>query len=275
MQLDDFFAKVQELPSIPKVVQELIQTFQDDNVDIDGVAKKIGMDQMLTAKVMRLANSARYGGNRKVASINDAVIRVGFNSLRTLVLASAFVSAFKPPEGFDLLQFWRQSFANAELCRWLARYGTIDAETAFTCGMLSNMGRLMAHMIDPTQAQEIQRVVDKGGFRRFLEQNAWGFTTDDMGAKLADMWKFPAIIETGIKYQNTPGEAPTEDAAMPCTLYLAYFIQDAHQKGLSDEEIIATFPNNVARHANLRLASLLDHLADCRNLDSGIEELLN
>lgn len=274
MQVDDLFAKTQELPSIPKVVQELIASFEDDDFDVDDVAKKIGMDQVLTAKVMRLANSTRYGGSRTISSVNEAVVRLGFNSLRTLVLASAFTSAFKAPEGFDLKAFWRESFEIAELCRWLARHSPVDPEAAFTCGMLSNIGRLLVHMLIPEKAQEIQRVVEKGGNRHELEKDDLGFTSDEVGAKIASKWHFPTTIIEGVEYQSEPLADPDE-GAMPCIVYLANVLYSAHHNGKSDEEIIAEFPNDIARAGQLNLAPVLDSLDSCRELDSGIAELLD
>lgn len=274
MDLDDLFSKAQELPTIPEVVQELIQSFDDDSFDIDATAKKIGMDQVLTAKVMRLANSAKYGGNRTISSVNEAVVRMGFNALRTLVLASGFTSAFKAPDGFDLNQFWRDSFAVAELSRWLSQYNDVEAETAFTCGMLSNIGRLMVHLMLPEKAQEIARVIDKGGDRQALEQDAWGFTSDEAGARVAKMWKFPEVIVHGVEFQSNPVNAKG-DTPMACLVKMATYLYGALQAEVSDEDIIANFPNEVAQAGGVNLSAVLDNIAACRDLDSGIEELLN
>ncbi len=84
MDLKNLIDNAQKLPNIPKVVQELIESFGDDNVNNDAIAKKISADQVLTAKLLRAANSAHYGGNRKVGSVNDAVFILGFNAVRTL-----------------------------------------------------------------------------------------------------------------------------------------------------------------------------------------------
>lgn len=88
VDLKSLIENAQKLPNIPKVVQELIESFNDENVNTEAIANKISADQVLTAKVLRAANSAHYGGHRKVASVNDAVLILGFNAVRTLVLAS-------------------------------------------------------------------------------------------------------------------------------------------------------------------------------------------
>jgi HD-like signal output (HDOD) protein len=102
------------------------------------------MDQALTAKVLRLANSAHYGASRSIANTNDAIALLGFNTLRTMVLALGVTSSFKAPKGFDMNAFWKQSFAIGELSKWVTQYiPEANIEPAFTCGMLNSIGSLL------------------------------------------------------------------------------------------------------------------------------------
>lgn len=274
MNLDEIFSKAQSLPSIPKVVQELIQSFENDDFDMDDIAKKISLDQVLSVKVLRLANSARYGGSRQVSSINEAAVRLGFDALRTLVLASGFVSTFKAPDGFDLKGFWRDSFTVAELSRWFAVQAKQDQDTAFTCGMISNIGNLMVNILLPEKAQEISRVVANGGDRVVLERDAWGFTSEDVGAKVASMWKFPERVLDAVQQQAAPLDAETP-SQLACYLYLARHVTAAKKGGQSLEAITESFPTDVAKAAGLNLAEVLDKLETVLALDSGIDALLD
>lgn len=275
MDLNELFSKAQELPSIPKVVQELIESFQNPDFDMEDISKKISFDQVLSAKVLRLANSARYGGgSRSISSVNEASVRLGFDTLRTLVLASGFVSTFKAPAGFDLKNFWRESFAIAEITRWFAEQLGADKNTAFTCGMISNLGELMINILLPEKAQEINRVVASGGNRALLETDSWGFTSDDVGSKLAQNWKFPAEIVDAVKTQSNPldSDQPTQ---LACLLNLARYVNDARLQNLKLEEIIESFPNDIAKAAGLDLAKVLDNLDATVDLESGIDALLD
>ena len=275
MELDDLFARANELPSIPEVIQDLIKHFDDENVDADDIAERLSMDQMLTAKILRLANSARYGRSRSVSSVHEALVRLGFNQVRTLVLASSFTSAFKAPEGFDIKRFWQQSFAVAELCRWLARFtDRVDGETAFTCGMVASIGRLLTHTSLAEKAQEIDRVVAQGGNRHDMEMAAWGFTSDEAGARVATHWKFPESIVNGVKYQYGPWETDEENS-LACIVYIAINLDAGKNAGKSQEELIVNFPNDVARAVAIDLSRVLDSLDDIHHLESGIEALLN
>ncbi len=96
MDIDTLFSQLHSLPSIPQVALELVQQFDNRNESLENVARNIERDPVIAAKVLRLANSARFKGARESASIEDAAMRLGFNVLRTLVLASAVTGALEP-----------------------------------------------------------------------------------------------------------------------------------------------------------------------------------
>jgi HD-like signal output (HDOD) protein len=230
VELKNLIDNAQKLPNIPKVVQELIESFGDENINNDDIAKKISADQVLTAKLLRAANSAHYGGNRKVGSVNDAVFILGFNAVRTLVLASGMTGAFKAPEGFDLPAFWYNSFAVASTCKWLAKFSKDDAESAFTCGMIHNIGELLIHILLPEECKEIQKVVDRGARNSDIEKNYLGFNFPEAGAELAFRWKFPDAIVEGIRHQLAPLEA-TKFSRFAALISIADYIVHENEKG--------------------------------------------
>src|SRR6195952_5474729 len=121
MDIETLFNDLHSLPSIPKVAQDLIQQFENPSSSLDSVAGNIEKDPVIAAKILRLANSARFRGARESLSINDAATRLGFNTLRTLVLASAVTGAFKAGPSFDLKGFWLKTFQVAGICRLLAK----------------------------------------------------------------------------------------------------------------------------------------------------------
>ena len=126
MSIANLFNQVYNIPSIPKLVQELINNFDNENSNSREIAKKLQMDQALSAKVLRLANSARYGAGRKINSIDSAVIILGFDTLKTLVIASGVTSACKNIPGLNQKQFWRTSFAVANIAKMLAKLAKAD-----------------------------------------------------------------------------------------------------------------------------------------------------
>lgn len=273
VDLKNLIDSAQGLPNIPKVVQELIESFGDENINNEEIAKKISLDQVLTAKVLRAANSAHYGGNRKVGSVSDAVFLLGFNAVRTLVLASGMTGAFKAPEGFDLPAFWRNSFAVGSTCKWLARFSRDDAETAFTCGMIHNIGELLIHILMPEECKDIQKVVDRGARNADIEKNVLGFNFPEAGAELAHRWKFPDAIVDGIRHQLAPQSAP-QFSRLAALVYMADFIVHENEKG-DVNSLVENFPSDLATQLGINMLKLMDRIDETKDLIGGFDEFLN
>lgn len=273
MNLQNLIDNAQKLPNIPKVVQELIENFGDESVSNDAIASKISSDQVLTIKVLRAANSAHYGGNRKVGTVSDAVFLLGFNAVRTLVLASGLTGAFKAPEGFDIKKFWHDSFAVAATAKWVAKFSKDDVETAFTCGMIHNIGELLIHILMPNECAEMQKVVDKGARTVDIERNHLGFDFAEVGAELASKWKFPDPIVKGIRYQLDP-QACEVFPRLAAIVSIAMYINAKNDKGADSAEILADFPNALATNLGINLVKLMEKIDETSELASPIDALL-
>lgn len=274
MDLHHLISNAQHMPNIPKVVQELIESFGDENVTGNDIASKLNQDQAMTAKVLRMANSAKYGGHRNVGSVNDAVVLLGFNALRTMVLASGLTSAFPTPEGFDIKEFWARSFLVASISKWVARYvPDTDAEVAFTCGMIHDIGGLLTHILVSDKAQEIERVVASGADRIEMEQSSLGFTYTEAGAELACRWKFPEEIVDGVRHQLEPQVSDDDYKVMAGILYISKYLYNAREA--DKEAVVSEFPSEHAKSMNMDIVGFLDSIDQLWDMDSGVDELLN
>ena len=209
MDISALFSQVHSLPCIPRVAQDLIQQFDNPHTSLDSVARNIALDPVIAAKVLRLANSARFRGARESTSVEDAAMRLGFNTLRTLVLASAMTGAFKVDTGFDLKGFWIRSFRVASIARTLAKQLKLDADAAFTCGMMYNIGELLIQTGAPDFAKRLNRHPHREAAAQAAEETLQlGFGFPEVGAELARRWQLPALIQNAIAYQNKPAQAP-------------------------------------------------------------------
>lgn len=271
MNLQALIDSAANLPSIPKVVQELIESFGSDDFDLDDIAKKVSADQALTAKVLRLANSAKFGGNRTIGSVNDAIVRMGFDALRTLVLASCFTSSFKAPPGFDLTRFWRHSFMVANRSKWVAHYTKENAEVAYTCGMTHAIGELLIHIIMEDQAAGIDLLVQQGADREELEKSQLGFDFTEAGEALATRWKFPKEICDAIRWHTHCLEAPEDSALADIVAIASYLTKHAES---DKKELLENFPNDIAKRLKINLVEMLSCLNQLETVDQGIEELI-
>lgn len=207
MDINTLFAQLHTLPSIPQVALELVQQFDNPHESLEKVARSIERDPVIAAKVLRLANSARFKGARESASIEDAATRLGFNTLRTLVLASAVTGAFKSAPGFNLKVFWGRSFQVASISRLLARQAGLDGEVAFTCGVMHDIGELLIQTGAPEYAARIKGASGTTN-RAASETQQLGFGYPEVGAELAKRWNLPQTLQAAIGYQAQPHLAP-------------------------------------------------------------------
>ncbi len=274
MEISALFSQVHSLPCIPKVAQDLIQQFDNPHTNVDSIARNIALDPVIAAKVLRLANSARFRGSRESASVEDAAMRLGFNTLRILVLASAVTGAFQAPPGFDLKGFWGHSFQVASISRLLAKTRGVAVEIAFTCGMMHNIGELLIQTGAPELAERLnQNGKDVGAAQRVaLETLQLGFGFPEVGAELARQWQLPELIQHAIAYQSRPTQAPA-DMPLPRVLAQAVSIAEALREYPGDmNKALETLQGPL--FDGLDVASLLDELPAVLEADKGFAELL-
>ncbi|WP_106476229.1 HDOD domain-containing protein [Phytohalomonas tamaricis] len=275
MSIEQLFDQIKHLPNVPAVVMALIERFDDEHLHVSDVANNIKKDPNLTLKVLRLANSTRYGAGRNVASIDDAVVILGFDSVRTLVIASGVVGALKVVEGLDPRQFWRDSFMVASIARLIARNSPYArTETAFTCGVLHNIGATLMHIAHPEPMKHIDRQVEKGAEREPLEHDEFGYDYTQAGAELLRRWRFPEELCIAIAYQNDP-LARTPFSPYAAVLHLASYLHGCIKDGRREEEAMAHFPSEVRQPLALDLLTLYDDILALMDEKDDIDFLLS
>lgn len=238
--IERFFASIPSLPSIPKVVQELIATLGREDADLGSLVNKVKQDQVLSARVLRLANSSHYGARQKIGAIDDAVTLIGFNALRTLVIASGVSGAFTRVPGIDLRRFWKHGMLSACVARDLGRQAHLNAEFAYTAALMHRIGQLLINIAYPSLAQEMAEenhdltVTELAG----VERSHLELDHCEVGAELARRWHFPAAIQNALRWYATP----LDDAACPyaSVVHLAAQFSFGIERGHDEETILSS-----------------------------------
>ncbi|EEX64794.1 HDOD domain-containing protein [Vibrio metoecus] len=207
MVKDALLKRLNELPRLSKVLQELLDLANQPNVDFHQLSKKITLDQILTARLLRMANSAYFGGNGHIATVNDAIIRVGIDSVRTLVVASVLSSTFPKIETLNLNDYWINTFETALIASKIAEQVGLDKAETFTTGVLHNIGELMIHTLMPSEAKLIEQKIAQGVDPLTAQEEILGISAPRIGAMLAKEWKFPSEMVDAIKHFDEPREA--------------------------------------------------------------------
>ncbi len=254
MHVEDLLSQTHRLPNVPQAVRQLIQQLNNPDADYAEIAAKVSEDQTLSLRVLRMVNSAHFGLSRKVSSIDDAVVMMGMDRLKTLVIASGLAGSVSDVEGMNLQQFWDESFRVAIVANYLAeRTDQVNADIAFTAGLIHNIGRLLLHLAAPEKAMAIQQLIEESGSSRSeAEMKILGFTTPQAGQALMDMWKFPPELGEAIAQHKNPHgfEEPSYIAAV---INLACVVNAAARDDWTLEELYKNFPLEVAILAGLPL----------------------
>lgn len=275
MSMDQLFSKIKQLPVIPKLLHELMQDFSNDNAEIQLISQKIEMDQVISAKVLKLANSAAYRRGAEITSIEQAVIRLGFNALRSLVVASGIMTSFKTPSNFNTNKFWVETFQTATIAKALAKSSSkVDPETAFTCALLHNIGELLIQSALPEEASLINMAISQGNSRIDAQREMLGFDYSQVGAELARRWALSERFVDAISQQLDPlSFDPVSAEAV--LIRLAMFVSFAWNAGVPAQVIVARFPSPLAAHLGIEPHDLADRLQELHDQGNALANILS
>jgi HD-like signal output (HDOD) protein len=274
MTLDALFQHSDALPAAPKLVQELIESFNSENVSSDEIVRKVAIDQVLTAKLLRLANSAYFHVSRSIGTVEDAVSMLGFVTVRTLVISNGLVNVFQAMPGFDLRSFWRYCLHTAVIAKWLAKKVQQNGDRAFTVGLMHAIGQLLMYTAMPEQMLQLDKIGGPLDPRRLdIETTSLGYNFARVGAELASRWHFPASFSAVIDAFPAPlDREPVDD--MACLIHLAVWRARAESNGLNEDEINATFPADVAHRIGISRPLICEDMPPLSELVAGMDQLI-
>ena len=209
LKISDLLSGDLQLASPPTVYFELKKITDDPSKSLVEAGRIIEKDPGLTARLLKIVNSAFFGFPAKISTISHAITLIGVRELENLVLATLVIDKFSSmPSGLiSMRDYWATSLRCAlnakELSNHLSEFEASD--TIFVCGLLHDIGRLIFYRRIPALAREIG--LQKAGSDKeeaHIEKNLLGFDHFETGAELAVLWNLPAMIETTIRNHTEP-----------------------------------------------------------------------
>lgn len=199
-----------DIPAMPQVANMVLDRIADPNATPKEIQLIISKDQALAARVLKVANSSFYGLSRSVTRISDAIVVMGFNSLRSLVMTTVMNDLFK---SFGLTEklLWEHSLVSAATAKRIAsaiRFSKV--EECFLAGLMHDIGKVILNIKMPEKTLTIvQEVYNSEGATTFtqVEETIFGFTHAEVGRLVARKWNFAEEIEEAIGYHHKPAEA--------------------------------------------------------------------
>jgi len=201
-----------DLPAPPKDAIRIVQACSRPGIDSRDMAQIVANDPLLTAELLRVANSAFFGLVSQVRSVARAVTVLGNRALRNLVLCISMRDALRADSipGFDIDAYWEDALRRAVGARALAPLAGLDADECFTVGLLQDFGLLVMLYLMPEQVERwdalAQATPDQ---RRDLELDLFQTTHDEVGLTLATSWDLPPELASAMGYHH---DGPAHDA---------------------------------------------------------------
>jgi len=201
-----YLKKLDELPSLPSIVYELSRIINDPMSSTKEVEDVMATDIGMTAKVLKLANSAYYAIPGGVTSLSRAIAFIGFDTIHQLVLSSSIIDALKTDgiPSFNINEFWKHSVAVAIGAETIGKHtGHPSPGDMFTSGLVHDMGKIALFMCHPEMLTQILKYVEENK-TSFLEAEKLVADIDhnEIGGLLADKWKLPKAICSAAKFHH-------------------------------------------------------------------------
>lgn len=199
--LDELVNELADMRPLGTIATRVLELTEGDKFSAHELASVIASDQALSAKMLRLSNSAYYGFPRRISTVRDSVVLLGFRAVRSATLASCVIDALPPGQVLDYERFWYFSVSVGMLAELLGRAERAHQDEAFTGGVLHNVGRLALDQRLPQGLQLAARLAERDGISLpEAEQQVLGFTDADLGGALALHWNFPQPLAEAVAH---------------------------------------------------------------------------
>jgi len=230
-----------ELGSPPLVYRRLMEVINHPRGGAGDVANVISQDTALTARLLRLVNSAFFSFPRKIETVSQAVSVVGTSQVRDLSLATSVTDLFKsiPPDLMDVAGFWKHSLACGVGARVISSLRSeSNVERFFVAGILHDVGRLVFLLRAPEQARTVmERARERRALLFETEQAVVGFDHARIGGALMEHWSMPESLREAVRFHHEPSKAPRYPVEA-ATIHAADVIANALRHGGSGERFV-------------------------------------
>lgn len=212
LTLEQIISKVDDLPALPMVVSDIMKLTEDPDSTVQDIEKVIMKDQSLTARILRLSNSAYYGYARRISTISQASVLLGFQAIKSITLSASIGGLLMnevPGYALEKNQLWRQSQSCAIVSRFIAKkLRGVNADQAYVAGLLRDIGKVIVSHYLTDYFLQIMNIIEleKISFLE-AEEKILGFNHAQVGARVAKKWNIPDDLVEAIEFHHSPEKA--------------------------------------------------------------------
>jgi putative nucleotidyltransferase with HDIG domain len=251
VQVQKKLESIHDLPTLPVIVVELNRMLQDHGTAVEELIETIEKDPAIVLKLLKLVNSAFYGFRSQISSLHQAVVLLGFNTVRNAVLSVSIINAFKDAdqlEGFDMNEFWQHSVAVAVTSKHLAKTTALASpDDSFVAGLLHDVGKIILFQFFRDLFEKVWKHMQANQKTFFVSENESSPVDHAMiGGMLTRKWQLPEDLVDTIGFHHQP-HPDSETYRMQALICLADTIVHhfAEDPGYPMEDQKENFKQNI------------------------------
>jgi len=254
-RLEILMQSARDLPTIPKIAVHVAKLVDMPNTSASQVATALASDQILTARVLRMANSAFYGAPRRISTVTDAIVLLGMRTIRNMAMAvSCFDVLDRELQSYAMRRgdMWRHAFCVGYAAQLLAKRTKYRAtEEAFVAGLMHDIGKVVVSL---NFAEDFKQVLDLAAANDLpfyiVEQQVLGFDHAEVGARITESWKLPKHLVETIRYHHMPTKQP-DWSALTAIVHVADVLCLTLGIGIGSDGLRYTLEDNVMEKLHL------------------------
>ena len=272
MEPDEILKKldtIKDIPTLPTIVFELNELLQDPNTPITDISDIIEKDQAMSLRVLKLVNSAFYGIHKEVNDIGNAIVLLGFNTVRNAIVSLGVINSFlgiKALEGFDIRDFWKHSLAVAVVSKGLAEKTKIASpDSCFVGGLLHDIGKVILAQYFQDLFEKVWNAAKKENIS-FYEAEKKEISIDHaiIGAHLATNWELPENFIDVIRWHHDVRN-DSESKKMILIIYLSDIIVNSYNADPDGDIDLSTMHPAASKFLEKQLGDVDSWFAEIEN----------
>ncbi len=265
LNLNALIANVKDLPPMPAIVMRALEMTLDPDASIHNLQLLISQDQALSAKILKIVNSAMYALRREVSTVSHAVAVLGMDTVKSVIMAASVERVFQTSKDLGTKLMTDHSWGTALAARSIARRVRYEnLEEALICGLMHDIGKpVLLQNLRQRYSEIISEVYRGGASFHQIELSAFGFSHAHVGALLAQKWNFPPQLVEAVGYHHNPLSAPSH-RQLACIANLANLLMISLGIGFEKNETLDLEKQPSAEHLHLNAATLESLVSDIR-----------
>jgi len=233
----ELIANLGDLPPLPQVASQVLRVSADPDANAEDLRKVISMDQALTSQILKISNSAMFGMVREVTTLTQAIMTLGFSTIKSVVIASSAKNLYhRGTVGLQERLIWEHALVSAMASRAFAKSLRFPRlEEAFIGGLMHDIGKSVMGVKFPERYGQLLRTVyNEDGNSIQLELDTFGFDHAMVGEALLSQWNLAPSLQAAVRWHHDPAHAPEPHQSLTAIVALANHMALELKVGIGD-----------------------------------------